>query len=141
MKEFVLKFLSSIFYSLFLIPTLAAMLVTVMISERVFGFYFPGTGEIEVLLSVLCVGGIFFWTANIMIQKHEKLKSPNIIDHLRQSLLFYLLLASDVGKIISLTPGNRAGLRYGYMLVFIFISTWAILVNAVYLFKLHRGKK
>lgn len=133
------KLLSPILYPIFLIPTFIITLLFVSFSERVYGFIFPGTGEVESLIGITVAGGFLFLLANMIMRKMEGLERPTIADHFRQSSLWYVGVVLGILLAISIYPTQRGGIAYAELLIILIVGGFAILVNALYLYAVRKG--
>jgi len=127
------KYLLPLIYPLFLLPVFFGTIFAIQTSEDLYGFIFPGTGEMEAELSILVLGLVFFIGASALMSKLERLERPKIADHFRQSSLFYLLFIIGLIHAAKGYPTERGGLGYGLLLIVVATCLWAIVVNALYL--------
>lgn len=127
------KIISPIIYVSFLVPLFIGIILIVATIENTIGFLFDMNGFIELPILILTLGTLLFWIANKLMAGLEKLLKPESLDHFRQSILYYL--ATLYGVISLLRSGYYGGLGEAYMLMVIAISLWAIIVNAIYIYK------
>lgn len=136
---YVRKLISPLIYPVFLIPIFIITLLVVTFSERVYGFIFPGTGEVESLLTIALAGGLLLSVANMIMQKIEGLEEPQAEDHFRQSSLLYIGILLGTLRAISIYPTQGRGLAFGMLLVTLIAGGIAITVNALYLYAVRAG--
>lgn len=128
------KIISPILYTAFLVPVfIGTFYVFIGLSSIIGLSRFILRGLPEGFISLIVIGSLFFWLANKLMARLEKLLKPNTIDHLRQSSLYYLVAVYALVSLIR--HGYYGGLGEAYMLMTLAISVWAIIVNAVFLYK------
>ncbi len=88
------------------------------------------------LSSIILFGVPLFWLSNLLIRRLEKLNNPIVLDHIRQSIFFYLILIYSSAKWISRGFSNSE--EDGYLLMWMGISFVGIVIN--YIFLLSRRK-
>lgn len=133
-----IKSLTPLFYFIFVIPMtgVAIAMEAWMRSVGILGDYM-GVVDLPLLLvflgSILLIGVPVFGLTNVLIAKMEKPRETTVIDHLRQSLLFYMLVtycaASWGARGFSNTETD------GYLLLWTGIALIAIAVNYVWLLR------
>lgn len=132
------KIISPILYTACFVPVFIVTVCILVTLEQIFGLSnFFRVGVLEALLSLLVIGSVLFWWANRLISRGEKLLQPNKIDHLRQSSCYYFASLYIVGFFVQ--NGIRGGLGEGYLLFALAISLWAIIINAVFLFRQNKA--
>ncbi len=141
------KILTPILHFIFAIPVFSLILISLGAFEQIIGFLFPWgrNGAVEGLLIFgLTTLGVFY-LANFVVQKIEHLKKPNIIDHFRQSSIFYIIFFYTGTKsllwYIKYPISTCKTDCHGYFIIFlsVFIPLSAIIINGYYLYKLkHR---
>lgn len=89
------------------------------------------------IIGVITISGIpLFWLANRLMRAIEKLQSTTAYDHLRQSILFYFIIAYSVGTwVFSGFKGNEDDV---YFLTWSGISLVSIVMNYLFLFRKRR---
>ena len=120
----------------FLIPLTGITVAGLMLIERTYGFQLDLTGLIEGSLIIIIFGIPLFMLANRLMQGPEKLLSPSILDHLRQSLFFYLIIIYSLSTWIF--EGFSDSESNGYLLLWSGGSLVAIVVNCIFLFRKHK---
>lgn len=129
------KIISPFIYIAFLIPAFLGFIAVISFVENSVGFLFDLNGLVELPLFVITIGSILFIIANVVIARFEKLSKPTVLDHLRQSVGFYIL---GLAIVVKLAPQgfNTAALRDALRFAILIISLWAIVINAMYI--IHR---
>ena len=132
------KLITPIIYTVFLLPVtgIAVGMEALMRALGIIGEY-QGVIDLPLFLlflnSIIIFGFPLFWLANLLIQKLEKLHSPIVVDHFRQSLLYYLMVIYSLATWMARGFNNRE--EDGYLLLWIGISLIGIVVNYLFLFK------
>ena len=113
--------------------------------EHIFGYesFFSRTGTLEGLILFLTVATVTFWLGNSLIQKINRIKQPVIIDHLRQSIIFYCLFIGQVPMWLPVIQEPTLQCQHdcqGIALFSVLLLTplFGIIINALYLFRLRR---
>lgn len=133
------KIISPILYVAFFVPVLISTIVVVASLESTVGLSsFILTGLPELFISLIVIGSLLFWLANKLMTGLEKLLKPSILDHLRQSSLYYLAALYALASLIR--TGYYGGLGEAYMLTGLAISVWAVIVNIIFLYKRRKAK-
>lgn len=128
------KIISPILYATFLVPVILGTIFIVASLESTVGLSrIILVGLPEAFLSLVIIGSPLFWLANKLMTGFEKLLKPNSLDHFRQSSLYYLASLYALTSLVR--HGYYGGLGEAYMLMALAISVWAIIVNAVFLYK------
>ena len=133
-----MKLITPIIYVAFLIP-MTGIAVGIEAVARTIGILGEYKGLIDLPIfivffySIIAVGIPLFWLTNLLIQKLEKLINPSTLDHLRQSLFFYLIVIYSLVSWIARGAGNNE--EDGYLLMWIGISIVAIVMNYLFLFR------
>ena len=127
------KIVSPIIYIAFLVPLFLGIILIVATVENTIGFLFDMNGFVELPILILILGTILFWIANKLMVGLEKLLKPENIDHFRQSSFYYLGLL--YAFISLLRSGYHGGLGEAYILLVVAISAWAIIINAIFLYR------
>ena len=133
-----MKLITPIIYVAFLIP-MTGIAVGIEAVARTIGILGEYKGLIDLPIfivffySIIAVGIPLFWLTNLLIQKLEKLINPSTLDHLRQSLFFYLVVIYSLVSWIVKGAGNNE--EDGYLLMWIGISIVGIVMNYLFLFK------
>lgn len=130
-----MKLITPLIYAFFLFPitAIAVGIETFLRNAGILGEY---TGVIDTptffvfFFSILFIGTLFFWIANIILQRIEKLENFSISNHFRQSIFFYLLGLFALLTWIINGLGNSE--EDGYLLMWIEISAVGVVTN--YLF-------
>lgn len=132
--------LSPVIYFISLVPLFLGTMLILSFAEGSFGFLFGLNGLIEIPLITITLGSLLFWFTNETMARIEKLHKPTILDHFRQSALFYLL---GLYLFITESPlflfGWYGGLGHGYILIALGICIWAIIINIFYLYQRRRA--
>jgi hypothetical protein len=102
------------------------------------GLFF--VGDIDGVAALCLWGGVIFSLGSILLLRVEKIKKPKIIDHFRQTSIFYLLFTigflviyPTIYKILTLpyySPGQGAAIFF----ILVAVAFMGILTNAVTLF-------
>lgn len=128
------KIISPILYAAFLVPVLIGTIFIVASLESTIGLSsIILVGAPEAFLSIVVIGSLIFWLANKLMTGLEKPLKPNSLDHFRQSGLYYLASLYALTSLVR--HGYYGGLGEAYMLIALVISVWAIIINAVFLYK------
>ncbi|OGY79046.1 MAG: hypothetical protein A3B74_04150 [Candidatus Kerfeldbacteria bacterium RIFCSPHIGHO2_02_FULL_42_14] len=137
------KIISPIIYALFIIPGLIAGMANVI-------FFDTRDDDLELIVGNLLAGmiililiitsiAVVMTIGNIVIYKIERLKKPTKKDHIRQSLIFYLVLV--LGILVTITAENTNGLGFTYLYIIMMAATIAIVTNIIYLvYKNYHGR-
>lgn len=135
------KMLAPLIHAAFLIPLIAIAMASIELIARVFRllpdyirvFEWP---YIFLIIGVMFISGIpLFWLANHLMQAIERLQSPSLFDHLRQTIVFYLIIGLISFAWIS--SGFSGGEDDVYFLTFLGYSLLSIAVNLIFLFGRH----
>ncbi len=130
------KIASPFLYAIFFVPVLVGAILIITVVERTVGLSrITLVGAPELALSIIVVGSLLFWPANLLIIRLEKPLKLSIFDHFRQSSLYYL--ASLYAFMFLVRYGYHGGLGEGSILITLAISGWAIVLNAIFL-KCHK---
>lgn len=136
MSSLLIKITTPLIYVAFILPVFICHIIFLSLLERSVGLSnIVLKGLPEALILIILVGSIGFSLANKLILKIEKLNKPKTIDHFRHSILFYLGSFYCLYNLIKY--GVHGGLREFYVLIILFISIWAIIINIYFLFRLH----
>jgi hypothetical protein len=135
-KSIIRKTISPIIYTSLSLPITPLFILIISITEQRYGFLFNQGGMIETLLFVLFIGSPILWYGSKLINMIEKQHTPSKADHFRQTCLHYLAIIY-VG-ILLLTRGYQGGLAEALMFVLGLIALWGIIMNALYLLRMHR---
>lgn len=126
------KTLSPLVYTAFLTPTLIGTIICLNLIEKYFGLSrFTMVGLPEAIFSLTILSLFIFWLANKTINGLEKLHIPTIKDHLRQTLLCYLIGANGFIRLFS--KGYHGGLGEAVFYMTSYASILAIIINAFFL--------
>jgi len=132
------KIITPIIYSTFLFA-ITGISVGVEILSRATGIIGEYIGVIDLPSTILFTGSILifgiplFWLANHLLQLLEKIPNPTIYDHIRQSLLYYLMIIYT--STIWIAYGFSGNEEDGYFLLWLGISLVAIVINWIFLFR------
>lgn len=136
------KILSPIGYFFALIPIgiiIAMALGSVGFVLEYFHFYLLYQELILGAILILPLGIVLFWLTNAAIVKHEDLLHPDMFDHLRQSIIYYLIFIYGLyGFIWPSSRGGKLGTLDDVMAALALGSLLPIIINALFLYKLHR---
>ncbi|PIX62058.1 hypothetical protein CO057_00180 [Candidatus Uhrbacteria bacterium CG_4_9_14_0_2_um_filter_41_50] len=127
------KILTPIVYATFIIPLFVVMIMILSEIENTVGFLLNMRGFIEFPLIIILLGGVLFWLANKLIFAFEHLTKTTILDHLRQSSIYYLITFFSVASVLK--TGLNGGIAEGLTFSFAIMSIWAIIINATFLYK------
>lgn len=136
------KFLSPIGYFFALIPIgfiIDMALGSVGFVLEYFHFYLLHQELVLAVILILPLGIMLFWFTSAAIVKHEDLLHPDILDHLRQSAIYYLIFVYGLYGFI--WPSSRGGILGevdDVMTALALGSLFPIIINALFLYKLHR---
>ncbi|KKU81423.1 MAG: hypothetical protein UY07_C0018G0017 [Parcubacteria group bacterium GW2011_GWA1_47_8] len=133
------KIISPLIYIAFLIPIFIGTIFLLAIVEKKIGFSFGYSGHAEMLVFILILSTLL-WPANHIMIKFEKLQKPEILDHFRQAVLYYVLIIFAVMFFLRFDYGTGFGLGDAYMLMILMISVSAVVINALFLFGQHVRK-
>lgn len=130
------KLLTPFLYFTAVIPVFIGILLSTII---VYGFLeqFYDVRGLELILGPILFftwGTVCFWGMNRALADIESLQKPSILDHFRQSALYYLFLPFAYSTV---TP-FKGGLAQGYALIILAAAGWAIPLNMIFLVRLHR---
>lgn len=131
------KLITPILYALLLLPLTAISVASEMVSRRI-GILPEWRGIVDRPLLffggvlILLVGIPFFRLTNRLLQRFEKLTTPSIYDHIRQSLFYYLIVILCLS--IWVWQGYHSSEEDGYFLVWTGYSLIAIITNYLFLF-------
>lgn len=89
------------------------------------------------LISIILVGAPLFWLANMGMARIEKLLKPKVLDHFRQSGVFYFIALYVL--VHYLRYGYYGTLNDAYFLPILTISIVAIITNGLFLYKRYRA--
>ena len=133
------KIIIPIIHLVFLIPLLTIAMGFVELIARTFGLLPDYIRVFEVpfvflMIGIIVISGIpLFWLANRLMQGLEKLHSPTIYDHFRQSIFFYFIIVYSLSAwIFSGFSGNVDDL---YFLTLSGFSLISIMINYIFLFR------
>jgi LPXTG-motif cell wall-anchored protein len=132
------KFITPVLYIGFIIPLTAIAVGTEMLA-RTFGILPPYDGFIHtplvilMLITLVFLGSPVLWLANMLLRYIEKPPHPQVKDHFRQSLFFYLIVIYSTS--FWTTQGFTGNESDGYLLIWLGFSLLAILINYVFLFR------
>jgi len=132
------KLITPIINVAFLVP-LTGITVGVEMLAREMGILGEYEGVINTSIFITFLSGIIifgiplFWLANALMQSIEKLQSPRIYDHLRQSIFHFLIIIYS--SSIWISRGFRGNEEDGYLLLWLGISLIAIAINYIFLFR------
>ncbi|MBI5254473.1 hypothetical protein HY932_01690 [Candidatus Falkowbacteria bacterium] len=137
------KIIAPIAYLLFVVPVFILTLNVWSLYESIFGLrsFFGRQGDLEGSIIFLVVAIGTFYLGNFLIQKIDRVKQPNMVDHLWQSALFYVLfIYQAIQQLswlkqypISECQSDCHGYAMGALLVL--IPLFGIIINALYLFQ------
>jgi len=130
------KILSPIIYIVFLVPFLIGTIWIITTVERTTGFLFDMSGFVELSFLILTLGTLLFWLANCAMAGFEKLLNPTSLDHFRQASLYYLIVVCTLTSL--LRYGYHGGLGEAFLLMYLLISIWAIIINAIFLYRRYK---
>ncbi len=133
------KFITPIIHAASLIPLLIIAMGSIEFMARTFGLLpdyilvFEGP-YIFLTIGIIVISGIpLFWLANGVLQGLEKLQSPTIYDHFRQSIFFYFII------VYSLSTWSFSGFSGSvddvYFLTLSGFSLVSIMINYIFLFR------
>lgn len=106
-----------------------------------FSFFQNEKGVVSGPILAVLIAVAIFWPINISMIKSENLRFPKIIDHFRQSSIFYFLLIFDIYFIVNQFAEYRGSIMYAELLILFAFSVLAIGINAIYLFLIHKRNK
>ena len=130
-------FAAPIIYAASLVPIIIILIsILSYVENKYFGFLFGLAGIVEVIIVIATFGTLILWLANDIISGLEKLHKPSISDHVRQSIIFYLIVLLTLLNFFS--KGYNGGLHEGMLLISLLISGWAIILNAIFLYRRRR---
>jgi len=132
MPQIIKKVAPTLLYGLFLYPVLwtVGLIMIFMVEAKLLKTTFLFVGFLETLIVIFTIGIPLLWVTNKLIHNIEKPFKPKLIDHFRQSLLYYLMSGWAIIKI----AGNQDGGREKALLILILsIGITAIITNAIYL--------
>lgn len=130
------KLLTPFLYFTTVIPVFIGILLPTIVVYGFFEQFYDVRGTELILVPILFFtwGTICFWGMNRALADIESLQKPSILVHFRQSALYYLFLPL---AYCAVTP-FYGGLAQGYTLVMLAVAGWAILLNVIFLVRLHR---
>ena len=133
------KITTPIIHAVFLIPLTFVAMGSIELIARVFGLLPDYIAVFRVpyvflIIGIIIISGIpLFWLANRLMQVLEKLRSPAIYDHFRQSIFFYFIIVYILLTWIS--SGFSGSEDDVYFLTFSGISIVSIVINLIFLFR------
>ncbi len=133
------KIITPVLYAACFVPVFIVTICILVTLEQTIGRLSNifRVGVLEALLTLLVIGSILFWWANRLISRGEKLHKPKKIDHLRQSSCYYFASLYILSFFIQ--NGINGGLGEGYLFFALAISLWAIIINAVFLYRQNKA--
>ena len=86
------KLIASILYALFALPAFIMSMLALSAYEMIFGFrsFFGNQGDLESILIGVVVTSLIVYLGNRIIQIIDRPTPPRIIDHLQQSVFYYI---------------------------------------------------
>ncbi|MDH5597340.1 MAG: hypothetical protein OEY44_04490 [Candidatus Peregrinibacteria bacterium] len=133
MRKIVRRIASLALYFVAVYAIFVPSLLSIIVIDNTIGFSFNLNGFVEAPLLIITIGTAVLWPLNYFIVWAEHLVKPKLGDHFQLSALYYLL-SIYLATIFPVT-GFYGGLTETYMLMTLAISVWAIIINAIFLYR------
>lgn len=132
------KIMSPLIYATFLALTFFLNTAVLAIIQMELEVELIGT----IILLTLFTGitTLIFWSSNKLLIKLEKLKIPKPTDHFRQSIIHYLITILIFSLLLKYGSNSSAQFIKG-LIIFLSISLWGVLVNGIFLYRVHNKNK
>lgn len=111
-------------------------MVGIIITENTVGLFM--NGFLEAPLLIIALGTPILWFVNYFIAWSEHLIKPRLRDHFQLSAFYYL--TSIYYGLTFLKYGYHGGLGEAYGVLILAISIWAIVINAMFLYRRIKSK-
>jgi hypothetical protein len=90
-------------------------------------------GDVDTAIALAFIGTVLFGVATRVLIRFERLDVPGIPDHLRHSVLLYVVGGTSCIALVAFYSEMNGALQYAYLAILFSASVFGICMNAAFL--------